>query len=512
MGNSDPRDSLRTLFKGGSVLFLGLLLELAISFVAKLVIARVLGRVDYGAVSLGITLTAFVSTLVVLGLHTGIGRFLPRYEDPGRRKGVLLSAFELAIPLSVLVGGAIALLAPWLAGAVFDDSSIAPVLRVFGLAIPLAAVMKLAVGGVQGLQSSLPKVFIRNVSLPLTRFAGVVVAILLGFRSTGVAWAYAASYAAAAGVGLYFLWRDTPLFDRAVEAVPMRRELLSFSAPLVVSTTMTLVFSDIDMFMLGIYASTGDVGVYNTVYPLAQLLTVAMSAFGFIFMPVVSELQTAGEEDALGRLYQVVTKWIFLATFPLFVLMVLFPEATIALTFGPEYLPGTTALVVLSVAFFTHAIAGPNADALTSLGRTRLIMYDNALVAAVNVVLNVALIPQYTFLGAAVATAVSYVLLNALYAAQLYRFAGFHPVTGTLARIAALSGFLAVALYLAVTSAFADPVVQLAVAGSVFAVCYAVVALRFGVEEEEVMLLLSFEERFGVDLGPLRAIATRLMD
>jgi len=41
---------------------------------------------------------------------------------------------------------------------------------------------------------------------------------------------------------------------------------------------------------------------------------------------------------------------------------------------------------------------------------------------------------------------------------------------------------------------------------------YGVVVLRFGgIEEEEVMLVASFEERFGIDLAPLKRFARRLM-
>ncbi|PSQ25705.1 flippase, partial [Halobacteriales archaeon QS_8_65_32] len=53
--DTDASDSIRTLAKGGSVLFAGIVLELGISFLATLIIARVLGRVGFGAVSLGRT-------------------------------------------------------------------------------------------------------------------------------------------------------------------------------------------------------------------------------------------------------------------------------------------------------------------------------------------------------------------------------------------------------------------------------------------------------------------------
>ncbi|MFC7156185.1 flippase [Halomarina halobia] len=507
---TDSKSVVRTLFKGGTVLFLGLFLELGISFLAKLVIARVLGPVDYGVVSLGITTTTIASTLVLLGLDVGVGRYLPRSKTAEERRGVLVSAFQLAVPLSIVVGIGVSLAAPVIATDLFHDPSTEPVLRVFGLAIPLAALMKLTIGGVQGLQRSLPKVLIRNIVNPVARFAGILLVLALGFRGVGIAWAYVLSYAVAGAVGVYFLATRTPLFERGVRAVSMHRELLAFSAPLVVSTTMTLVLSDIDTFMLGALSTSGAVGIYNTVYPIAELLTVMLASFSFIFMPVVSELHGEGQYEETRRLYQVVAKWIFVLSLPLFALLSLYPRRAILLTFGPEYVAGALALSVLTIAFFTHAIAGPNSSALTSVGRTRLIMLDNTFIAALNVGLNLVLIPRYSYLGAAAATAVSYVLLNLLYSYQLYREMGAHPFSPTLVRSGAVSVAL-VAGHYALVSALDPTLSQFVALYAGFLLAYLLVVLRFGVEQEEVMLVLSFEERFGVDLGPLKRLARRFV-
>jgi O-antigen/teichoic acid export membrane protein len=507
----DTDDALRTVFTGGSVVFLGLFVELGVSFLAKLIIARVLGPVDYGVVALGVTTMVIVSTVVLLGLNTGIGRSLPRYDDPEHRRGVLVSSFQIAVPLAIVAGLSVYVAAPTIATEGFGDPSVTPVLRIFGLIIPLSAVVKLAVGSTQGLQQALPKVYIRNLVLPVTRFAAVLVVIGLGFGATGVAWAYAIAYAVAAVVGIYVLFRRTSLFSWGIDTVPMHRSLLTFSAPLVISSTMTLVLSDIDTFMLGYFSSTGAVGVYNTVYPLAHLLIVAMSSFGFIFMPVVSELHENGETMAVKRIYQIATKWIFLVTFPIFAVMALFPTQTIRLTFGPEYVEGSLTLVVLAVAFFTHSVAGPNTNALTSIGRTRTIMYDNTLVAAINIVLNLVLIPQYSILGAAVATAVSYILLNLLYMIQLHRETGIQPFTTTLVRSGTIGVALVFVIYSLVTTLFEVTLPVFLGTVITFFVLYTVSVMLFAVEQEEIMLVLSFEERFGVDLGPLKAIAKRLM-
>lgn len=503
---------IRSLFKGGGIVLVGLVLELGISFVGKVIIARVLGSVNYGAVSLGITTAAITSTLVLLGLGNGIGRYLPRDEDRSEQRSILVSAFRVVIPLSLLLGTLVALSAPLLATRVFNDPSLITILQIFAVAIPLGAVMKLSLGAVQGMQDSLPKVAIQNISFPVVRFLGIVIAVLWGLGAVGVAYAYLASYAAAVIVGLVYLYRRTPLFDRAVPTTSRERELLSFSLPLVGSGAMTIIISDIDIYMLGALRGTETVGVYNVAYPLAQLLTTAMMAFGFVFMPIISELDAGDEPSQMRQLYQMATRWVVLVTLPVFLMLFLFPQWAIRYTFGVEYLPGAAALSVLAAGFFTHTVFGMNKGTLTSLGHTRLIMIDDVLAAVINVLLNIVMIPQYGLLGAAYATVASYLLMNLLYATQLRRITGIQPFTRSML-VAPIIGtavlyglYRALQLYAEVTG---PSVIGIFV---VFLLVYGATVVRYGVEPEDIRLLLSFEERFGVDLEPFKRVVKRMMD
>jgi O-antigen/teichoic acid export membrane protein len=504
--------SIERLFAGGGLLFFGFVLELGVSFLAKAVIARVLGPVDYGAVSLGVTTLGLLSTLGLLGLHTGVARYLPRFDDDADRRGVLVSAFEIVVPVVTAIGLLVAGLADPIATHAFGDPAVAPFVRIFGLAIPFAALTKLSVGAIQGLQQAAPKVVVQNVTPPVTRFLAVAVAVLVGAGAVGVASAYALAYVAAALVGLAFVVRRTPLLA-SVSPTPMRRDLVAFSAPLVVSAAMGFVLTDLDTFMLGYFASTEAVGVYNVVYPIAQLLTVALTSFGFLFMPIISELHADDAPAEMRRIYQVVTKWVFVATLPVFLVVALFSDMTIAVTFGSEYRPGATALTLLAVAYFTHAVAGPNANTLTAIGHTRLVMWDSVAVAVVNALLNLLLIPSYGYLGAGVATAISYVSLNLLYATQLYRATGIHPFSRGLVRPGAVALTLVAVVHWATRTFFPITVPVLVGMFVVFLTAYVVVILRFGgIESEEVALVLSFEERFDVNLGPLKAVARFVME
>ena len=507
---SDGSSTFGTLLAGSGIVALGLVFHLGLGFVGRLIVARFLGRVDYGAVSLGVTLMTTASILVVIGVDNGVGRYLPRFDDPARRRGVLVSAYQVVLPVAVLVGLAVAALADPIATHAFTDPAVAPVLRVFGLAIPFAAFVRLTVGSVRGMQQALPRVLIDNVAVPLTRFALIAVAVLASLGAVGVAWAYAGAYALATAAGVYYLARETPILA-GVEAVTMRRELLVFSAPLMVTAGMSVILSNLDTFMLGYFASTGDVGVYNVAYPLARLLTVTLTAFGFLFMPVISELHSEGRHDEIARTYQVVSKWLVLASLPLVLVLVTFPRVVIGSTFGPEYVSGGLALAVLAVGFFVHASVGPAGNTLMAFGRTRRLMYANVLAAGANAALNLYLIPRYGILGAAIATTAGYGLLNGLFLAWLYRELGTHPFQAAMVRPALASVGLWAGLALAISSVTSVGLLALLAVIGLFLPLFAVVVLRFGgVEEEEFDLLRSVESRLPVDLVRVRAIARRL--
>ncbi|WP_439028733.1 flippase [Haloarchaeobius sp. DT45] len=507
---SDEDSVFGRLLRSGSLVLIGRILELGVSFVGAALIARLIGKVNFGAVGLGSTMLTVVGSGILLGLNTGISRFLPRYDDPERRRGVLVSAFELVLPVSVLTGVVLFIGAETIAARGFSDPSLTPILQIFAVGVPFLAVEKLSMGGIRGSQLTLPKVVVHDFALPATRVSLALAALWFDYGVVGIATAYMLSHVVAAALGTYYLWKHTVLFS-SIRAKRERWTLLSFSLPLVVTSIMAKMLIDMDTFLLGYYSTTGEVGVYKVIYPLSNLVLLMLTAAGFMFMPVISQVDAEGGE--LNRTYQIVTKWIALGTIPLFVAIGFFPSQTLALTFGQEYIEGATALTVLAAGFFVHTLVGPNDSTLTSTGRTRIVMYDNVIIVGLNFALNILLIPRYSFLGAAVATSVSYAALNALYSIQLYHALGIHPVTHALARPAGAGLALAGVLYL-VTSRLFGPVSVLGMIAAmlVYTALYAVVVLKLGgIENEEIELFLSFEQKYDVDLGPIKKVAKQLM-
>lgn len=417
---------IRRLLRSGGVNFVGMALRLGLSFVVTLFAARHLGKSSYGAVSVGTTILTAVSTLTMLGLGQGVGSYLPRYDAPEKRRGILVSAFTIVMPLSLAVGVGIALFAEPLAANVFDDTSLTPIIQVCALGIPAANLAQLAVSAIRGKKQTLPKVIIDDIVLPGSRTLMVLVFVVLGAGALAIASAYPLSFLLSAILGFYYLVKYTSLFSN-VDPSTMRTELLAYSLPLWISAGMSIIYSGFDTFILAYFSETAAVGIYKVVYPLSYHLSIVLVSLSYIVLPMFSELYSNNNVDEMRSYYQSVSSWIFLGTLPVFAVFVLFPGSIIRLLFGAEYVSGRTALRVLTFGFFFHSVIGPNAEVLKAVNEPRLVMIDDALSAVLNLVLNLILVPRYSYLGAAVATVISYTFLNVAYSYQLYRKTAIHP-------------------------------------------------------------------------------------
>jgi len=511
--SSDSDSIIRTLVKGGGILFVGFVLEITLSFGAKLLMARLLGKTSYGSVSLGIVLAANASTILLFGLNVGLARYLPRVDNPNEERGLIRTAVSFTVPAAIIVATVIYVFSEPIATGIFNDPTISSELAIFSVAIPFAVLMKLGIGVIRGKKLALPKVLVRQVAQPVSRFVFITLALWFGLASIGVSWAYVGSYAIASLLAVYFVVKNVSL-PTAGPSISMRGELFSFSAPLAVSSVTTLVFSGIgiDTVMLAYFGSTEAVANYNVVFPLANILTLVFTSFTFLFMPVLSELHAENREDELRRLYTIITKWIFLGTLPLFLLFVLFPNEAISYTFGAKYAEAGMALAILAVGFFSHTLVGPNENTLKSIGATRRVMYDNATAAVVNVMLNLFLVPTYGIVGAAIGTTVAYIVLNALYSYHVYTLTSIQPFSTAMMKPGVGGIIIGLLIYAGVTSTFRITPLVLVGTCLVYGILYGIAVLTLGgIEREEVMLVLSFEERFGIDLGPLKRIANRLI-
>jgi len=494
-------DSLTDAFSGAAFIFIGFGVNFFVSFVFKILIARYLGVTGFGVFSLGSTIVA-LSAVALLGLDRGIARFLPREDGLEYKRGVLLSGLLIGIPMGFAVGLIIIHFSGTIAAQIFGSRESSAIVQVFALGIPFSVLVRLSVGGTQGMQLSAPKVYINNLALPISRLVLAAAAVAFGLGSVGVAWAYTLAFIASGTLGLFFLIRRTPLLSNVSPHFHYRK-LLRFSLPIMIVATANMLYTSIDNLMIGYFVGAHNVGIYNSAFSLARILLIALLSFTFMAMPIMSEFHSNEQRDEMRSIYQTISKWIYILSFPIAFVFLLTPETIMRLIYGPGYGPGGIALGILTIGMLSHVIAGPNENTLISIGTTRMIMFDNISILFLNVILNVLLIPRFSYAGAAVASSISFIVLNLIYTVRLFLASGITPFPVSFLKLVLASVFVLIsAKYMVVTTSETHAIIAVAAVGLLSYAGLVVYLGDFG--DDELLIIKKIEERTGINLEYLK--------
>ena len=215
---------------------------------------------------------------------------------------------------------------------------------------------------------------------------------------------------------------------------------------------LNMIMQWTDTLMLGYFMTPDFVGLYNGALPFAQLIGIGVGAMSFIYVPIASQLYSQNLMKDLKRTYEVLTKWIFSAVLPLFLVLFFFPEVVLNFLFGANYIGAGNALRILATCFFIHTFLGPNGVTLLIMGRTRFLMYASLTGAILNIMLNITLIPLWGITGAAAATMLSLGTAHVLNSAGLYQVSRIHPLTRNYLKPMLVSGVIIFSVYMIVKS------------------------------------------------------------
>jgi len=426
---------------------------------------------------------------------------------------VVFSSLGFTLIASILLALVLFFASDILSTRVFDEPELSTPLKIFSAAIPFFVLTGMLITIFRGFDRVDVKVYFQDIlhgALFLLLLGGV---ILLSLPFLGVIYASLAATAITCIALAIYTIRKPPLPMKGGEsASPMRKELLLFSLPLLGSAMLAMIILWTDTIMLGYFKTASDVGLYNGALPLARLIPIPLTSMAFIYVPVISQLHARGLVDEMKRSYQVLTKWIFVLSFPLFLLLLLFPVTTLNFLFGYQYAEAAQALRILSFGLMLHTFVGANTMTLMVVGRTRLIMWASLLGAALNVALNATLIPLLGITGAAIASMVSYFAINSFCSIKLYQLYKIHPFTRNYLKPVIASGIIIFIIYMLFTSLFTIQFWMLPPFFVLFLAIYGLsLLLTKSFDNEDISLLLAIEKRTGMDATLIKNILRRFI-
>ncbi|MDI6737841.1 MAG: flippase [Nanoarchaeota archaeon] len=415
MDNNKP---INTLVMGAGMLFIGILFSKAMYYVYRMLVARFLGPESYGQLSLGFAILGISVAFVTGGIPVAVSYYVAYYsgkEDERRIKGTITSALRMSLPISIFVAVLLFTFSDFISIHFFKNIQLGFIFKVFSVILPFACLTTIFQNILNGLRRIKYIIFIKYFSESIILLLSTVAFLILGFGLKGAVYAYVISGVSSFLLFAYVIEKKVfPLVKTKVVSIKNYREIIFYSWPLIFIQAIAGIAVWIDSIGIGYFMNDKSVGIYNSAVPIASLIYIIPTALTALFMPVIINLYAQKKTTQIKTIYKQTIRWTLLANTPFIGIIILFPDYLIKVFFGEIYTPASTALIILALAFFCQYLFLVSHYLLATLKRTKLMLCNTLISTAVNIFLNIILIPRMGINGAAMATAISLLLMGLL--------------------------------------------------------------------------------------------------
>ncbi len=116
----------------------------------------------------------------------------------------------------------------------------------------------------------------------------IIIFGLLGFGIIGLAMGNTLGVFFTFLISIYFLEKRVFSIRNAIKPIFLKKEIIFFSAPLMLSSLMHSILARVDTLMIGYFRTASEVGVYNAAIPTSQLLYYGDELLGHVISPRVN--------------------------------------------------------------------------------------------------------------------------------------------------------------------------------------------------------------------------------
>lgn len=381
--------------------------RLILTALVGVAVARHLGPEGLGLLSYANTVFALLVPVALLGMHPVLVREFSTVDD---WRTVLASALGRQLPatvLSALVGFlVVAATRSWDSDAVLIALALAPMpvlatgetLRaLFEATGRLRLVASVSVGA--AIAGSLLKLLAILIEAPIWVFAAatsfdlaiVVAGLLIGVHRQTASIAWLRSY------------------NREVAG-----KLLRESWPMIIAGVAVLLYMRVDVVMLGLLADDEVTGVYVAAARISEVWYFLPVAASRAIRPRLARVFVEEGHSHYDTVTQRFMSVAFAVSLGAVVATLVAGSSLIRIVYGAAFSGASDVLRVhiLAAPFVFLGVAA--GQWFIDHGMTRYVMLRSVLGAAINILMNLVLIPRYGAMGAATATLVSYALSSVL--------------------------------------------------------------------------------------------------
>ncbi|WP_396593048.1 polysaccharide biosynthesis C-terminal domain-containing protein [Brevundimonas sp. R86498] len=375
-----------------------------LALIMAILVGRQLEPAGYGVFNYALGMGILTGQAATLGLPILQTRLIPQFlheKDWPRLQGLLTTSLWIVLGTSVIVGGGLALFARH--GGL--DPELAAGLLLSGLVTPVIALRTLRRQQLIAIGRPQEALAVDEVLPPLAVCAG---ALLLGFGAAGEPiLALVCGSLCGVALGAWRFSRAVPPEAAAAQPVRTLGPWLRDAASMQTGALARLMLNRIDILMLAPLAGAAATGLYSAAFRITYLMTFVPVLLNTILSREFSAAYARGQTGRLRKLYLGGLAVAAVVVGPMMLVLIVGADRIAPLVFGAAYADAGPLLRVLAVSQGLQALSIVTTALMTMTNRHHAYAAVNLFAIALNVVLNLTLIPRFGAMGAAWAAVAS---------------------------------------------------------------------------------------------------------
>jgi O-antigen/teichoic acid export membrane protein len=410
------KNTKQTIAKNTIWLSAGQIVSRLIRAIIIIYAARILGSSNYGVFTYALSLAAFFTIFVDIGINQITTREASKNHD--LKQHYLATTLVIKLILIILTALLIIFIAPSFASI----EKAKPLLLLVAILISFESLRDYGYAVVR----SIEKMQI-EAGVNILINSGIVVLGLTALLFKSNIELLILSFVIGTGIGtttLFWLIRHQLKSTFVNFRISLIKPLARSSWPFAIMAAMAAVTTNADIIILGWFRTPTEIGWYAAAQKPVQLLYLLPNLIAVSIFPTLSRL-AHNDNESLRKILEKAIHFVFLICIPLmFGGMVLAPEI-INFLYGADYVAAVIPFAILLITIVFNYPIVLISYAIFAYDKQKIMAIYSSLAAVMTLILNLLMIPNFGIIGAAVVSLSIQALRNTLVWLSLKRISNF---------------------------------------------------------------------------------------
>lgn len=393
--------------------FIASIINMLLVFVISIILARHLGAYDLGVYRLVYAFYGVATMVGALGIPVAVIKYVAEYKDDEVNLDKIVSA---AIITSLIAGIIISIMIYILSQNIADlfrMPQIKDMLVLLMPVFPFILVNSILYGTLNGLR----KMKRYAAALMLQQGLMTALTVVLIYWNFGVSGAVISIVISSIGISAYLIYHCRGYFHLILEGYwQTTKKLIVFGGKMFGANLINMINLQADVALLGYFLNATNVGYYSAATGLSKFFLVIPQAIQTVSYPATSEYWSKKNMPGLQKMLDKSMRYSALALMPAGLAIGLFAEDMVVSIYGQGFQQSAIPLQILLIGTVIFGVGCTSIGGLLAgINRPDLSLKAAGISAAINVMLNIVLIPKLGISGAAIATCTSLITMTLIF-------------------------------------------------------------------------------------------------